>query len=887
MFAVNVVSGSMVYSRTFLSAQPFAITVYDTESLESLTDPCLTLNCQHICVNERSGPKCICYEGFILGSNNITCIDKSWIFERGFIVSNGSMFAMHEVHSASSDANKYNYRRIPNNIIETFAVDAISDIIYFVDSSSGSLKKHDIISRKTSTIASVSSARDLKFDWIAKILGWIEPSTSSIRSFSLNSQTSAMIYTSQYQPASLTIDPHNGALYWITGLSDRSIVRGSWTRDTPTVLISAANLNNPRSLQYDVTSHRLYWLDQTLIKSSKTNGSDIKSHIITNGATRAFDFFGWINGDKLFFGRKTDISATYELNTLKTLKDVAVFDSSLEKDKRGTCQILNGGCGELCVPEENGRRCECDIGLQLQPDQSCDSDVLTTGFIIVSDYTHGRIIQIDLHTGRVVKVPLSINKPPGIAFDKSTRTLFFSDLSTNTIMTTSLHGTNKTLFYTTGFAYADRLAIDYSTGNLYYTAVGPTTSQSYIGVVHRSTSLHKTLIYNLHSPRDIALYPSKGYMFWTEFGIITEIGRTNMDGTSKIYIATTQIGWPNGLTIDFTSNRLYWTDGKRNRIESSNLNGGNRRVISTDNDAHLMSIVSHGQYLFYTAWNRQRITKINKLTGLKVVFMSNHPELGRLDSLDIYADEIQDVSLSCLSKNGFCSTFCFPTPTGRTCGCQDNVNLQADQVTCHGVSRCPTLLQKLNFLDCLPFPGHSCSFVCKTGYQSAINTSVFCGSSGQWNLPTDTLCEAILCPVSMNSVVLSPNCSRRIRDSCSFSCIDGYRPTTSTTLVCTADGTWNRDTNTLCSRTTPEEQTGNSAYVYAGLSAAGVVVLLVTVVIGIYCLKKRRDNSTRNPYEGHHISNESSGYTTFGNGGYDDYSTIEDIGDPNINKYQN
>lgn len=41
-------------------------------------------------------------------------------------------------------------------------------------------------------------------------------------------------------------------------------------------------------------------------------------------------------------------------------------------------------------------------------------------------------------------------------------------------------------------------------------------------------------------------------MFWTEFGLITEIGRTNMDGTSKIYIATTEIGWPNGLTIDFT-----------------------------------------------------------------------------------------------------------------------------------------------------------------------------------------------------------------------------------------------------------------------------------------------------------------------------------------------
>lgn len=39
----------------------------------------------------------------------------------------------------------------------------------------------------------------------------------------------------------------------------------------------------------------------------------------------------------------------------------------------GSCNVLNGGCGEICVPGEIGRTCECDIGLQLQPDQSCDS----------------------------------------------------------------------------------------------------------------------------------------------------------------------------------------------------------------------------------------------------------------------------------------------------------------------------------------------------------------------------------------------------------------------------------------------------------------------------------------------------------------------------------
>lgn len=33
---------------------------------------------------------------------------------------------------------------------------------------------------------------------------------------------------------------------------------------------------------------------------------------------------------------------------------------------------------------------------------------------------------------------------------------------------------------------------------------------------------------------------------------------------------------------------------------------------------------------------------MDKTTGLKVSFMSDYPELGRLDSLDIYADEFRD-----------------------------------------------------------------------------------------------------------------------------------------------------------------------------------------------------------------------------------------------------
>lgn len=67
------------------------------------------------------------------------------------------------------------------------------------------------------------------------------------------------------------------------------------------------------------------------------------------------------------------------------------------------------------------------------------------------DYSHQRILQIDLKTGAVVKLPLSISRSTGLAFDKSTKTLFFSSIN-QTIISTSLHGKNTMLFCTLGIS---------------------------------------------------------------------------------------------------------------------------------------------------------------------------------------------------------------------------------------------------------------------------------------------------------------------------------------------------------------------------------------------------------------------------------------------------
>lgn len=94
-------------------------------------------------------------------SNNFIFVESSPFFKRGFIVNNATTFAMHEVHSANGQSHQYVYVHILSSIIETFAVDAKSDIVYFVDSGNSVLKKHDLRSRQTHVLTSISSAQGI------------------------------------------------------------------------------------------------------------------------------------------------------------------------------------------------------------------------------------------------------------------------------------------------------------------------------------------------------------------------------------------------------------------------------------------------------------------------------------------------------------------------------------------------------------------------------------------------------------------------------------------------------------------------------------------------------------------------------------------------------
>ena len=56
-------------------------------------------------------------------------------------------------------------------------------------------------------------------------------------------------------------------------------------------------------------------------------------------------------------------------------------------------------------------------------------------------------------------------------------------------------------------------------------------------------------------------------MYWTDWGERPQIERANLDGSERLVLLNTSLGWPNGLAIDHAAGKLYWGDAKTDKIE--------------------------------------------------------------------------------------------------------------------------------------------------------------------------------------------------------------------------------------------------------------------------------------------------------------------------------
>ena len=98
------------------------------------------------------------------------------------------------------------------------------------------------------------------------------------------------------------------------------------------------------------------------------------------------------------------------------------------------------------------------------------------------------------------------------------------------------------------------------------------------------------------------------WLYWTDASTSNpKIERASMDGTSRTVLHNTSLIFPSGITLDYTSQTLYWIDADRSRIESSAVDGSNRQVVtSTVNDNNPWGIVYYSGNLYWTDRNGNR-----------------------------------------------------------------------------------------------------------------------------------------------------------------------------------------------------------------------------------------------------------------------------------------
>lgn len=66
-----------------------------------------------------------------------------------------------------------------------------------------------------------------------------------------------------------------------------------------------------------------------------------------------------------------------------------------------------------------------------------------------------------------------------------------------------------------------------------------------------------------------------------------------MDGTNRSVIVEDKITWPNGLTLDFVNDRIYWADAREDYIAFASLDGTNRHTSNTHMNMNMNCLFFH------------------------------------------------------------------------------------------------------------------------------------------------------------------------------------------------------------------------------------------------------------------------------------------------------
>ena len=220
-------------------------------------------------------------------------------------------------------------------------------------------------------------------------------------------------------------------------------------------------------------------------------------------------------------------------------------------------------------------------------------------------------------------------------------------------------------------------------------------------------------------PRLLALHAEKELLFVTMSGGVAlqvggDVGGARLEvvhllTNNRQVIVNTSLGEITAVTVDNQANRwipifnftifynllhfvtpyrVYWTDVILRRMEASNLDGSDRRVIISEGIVEPVGLAVQGQWIYWADRDQGSIVRVDKVTGTSRQTVLN--KLSRLSSIVAVNHLNQDTLSSHPCYSHPCTHFCSSSPPSATptCSCPPGLSLDTDLVTCVSPPTC-------------------------------------------------------------------------------------------------------------------------------------------------------------------------------------------------------
>ncbi|XP_070538617.1 low-density lipoprotein receptor-related protein 6-like isoform X2 [Ptychodera flava] len=242
--------------------------------------------------------------------------------------------------------------------------------------------------------------------------------------------------------------------------------------------------------------------------------------------------------------------------------------------------------------------------------------------------------------------------------------------------------------------YVEGIAVDWLNNKIYWTDA----AYNWIMVSdYEGTYYHCVVSHDLDKPRGIALNPLTGHLYWSDWGKNSKIEMATLSGKNRVVLVSEAyhgavIGLPNGLTIDYEENYLYWADSSNDNLYSINLEGANgliqknkiRVVGSTELFGHFFDLDLDKDFFFISDWGNSAIDIVprNNLTQTRYLRPSGMFKPYGVVMYDQVQQPTPENEVACATDNGGCDQLCVGDPEGHRCMCSIGYVLAEDGRTC-------------------------------------------------------------------------------------------------------------------------------------------------------------------------------------------------------------